>query len=159
MDKQQIILGLSLIVLLSCWQKGQNESNRDDFYTNRGGWDYARLPLVQPYEAMNTAPQDVGEWNITFHTELKNNAATNVKSVSIIDSVIFIQCGDSTLFKYQYVKSAWYIIGLKKKIEKGFLNEDELKTYISQNNLPTPKWYTMDSLAQIFSNDRKLPWQ
>lgn len=43
-------LGLCLTVLVCASCGKSNPSNRDPFYTSKGGWDYARMPLIKPYE-------------------------------------------------------------------------------------------------------------
>lgn len=157
-----IVLGLFLITFLGCnnvFKKNEKKVIQEEVYTSRGGWDWIRVPLLKPYEVKKIDPDiEKNTWVLNFKRQLRNHAATNVKQVNVIDSTIYIACGDSTLFDFQYVKSAWYIISLKKNYEIGFTVESEFIKFIQENNYTAPYWYDLDSLSNVLGMGAKLPW-
>jgi hypothetical protein len=158
MAKQQvIILGLLFATLCGCGNRSNNnEKKQDEFYTVTGGWDWMRVPLLKPYEAKKVDPKtETNQWSVAFE---RMPGATNVKSVAVNDSIIFLQCGDSTLLDYKYIKAAWFAIDVRTKTEKGFASEEEFTAYIKEKNYPAPHWHDIDSLSEVLGNKGKLPW-
>ena len=161
MDKRTVIV--LCIFLFSC---GRTESkhDQDNFYNNFGGADWIRIPLLKPYEVQKTDPEIASNsWVIQFQSPLLSSTY-NVKQVSVQDSVIYIISGkideknDSTILRNRNLPTAWYILDTKKKIEEGFSNEAEFKSYIQKNSYPTPNWLDIDSLSESVGKDGTLPW-
>jgi len=47
-----------IISLFSCTWVSHKQSNVDEFYTEKGEWDSARLPFIKPYEAVIVTKED-----------------------------------------------------------------------------------------------------
>jgi hypothetical protein len=160
-DKRTIIIPTLLALLLtSCRGQGEpkngNQKQVDEFYTVTGGWDWIRVPLLKPYEVKKIDPNiETNTWYIAYG---KIDNAINVKSVSVIDSIIYAYCCDSTLLDYKYVKSAWFIFDTKQDIKQGFPSEAEFNQYINDNKYPVPQWHDIDSLSKALGNGGKVPW-
>jgi len=161
MAKHQIVIFmLSFTLLCGCGNNtkssDKNEKRQEGFYNIKGGWDWISVPLLKPYEVKKIDPEiESSQWAVTFE---RIPGATNVKSVTVDDSIIYLLCGDSTLFDYQYVKAAWFVIDTKKQIEKGFANELEFRKYLQENKYPTPNWNNIDSLSEALSEGNQVPW-
>ncbi|ATL49379.1 hypothetical protein COR50_20575 [Chitinophaga caeni] len=151
-----------LSLLTSCWRQSDNGQAKDQqkqvdkFYTETGGWDWIRVPLIKPYEAKKIDPKlESSNWYISYG---KIDNAINVKDVSVIDSIIYAYCGDSTLLDYKYIKAAWFIFDVKKNIKQGFSSESEFDNYLQSNNYPKPHWQDIDSISEMLGNGGQVPW-
>jgi hypothetical protein len=52
----------------------------------------------------------------------------------------------------------WFLIIPSKKIELGFLNEAELKSYVEQYNIIKINWIQAQDLYNQFKDSECLPW-
>jgi hypothetical protein len=166
MDKREvIILGLSLILIGSCFNtkdKGK-EKKQDSFYSNTGGWDWVRIPLIKPYAAKKIDPRIKSNgWGIKLMSNLYQ--IDRAKKVSIQDSIIYVISGkisdqeDITAIGTHNFPTAWFIIDTKFKTEKGFPSKNTFDQYILNNGYPVPVWYDLDSLSNALEKGEKLPW-
>ena len=159
MDNRKIIICLITIlyVFYSCIGPKDKKKSKDDFYNTTGGWGWIRTPILKPYFAEKIDPRaENSTWVIKFQGYL--HEADNVESISVKDSFIYINCGDSNIYNSKYVENAWYVVDIRKNLETGFLNETEFNKYIKTNNIPTPTWKNIDSLSNLISHGKRLPW-
>ncbi len=128
-----------------------------DFYTRSSGWDYARLPLIEPYEATNVTGD---EWLLDndLINPSGNNSAGNISKIGVSKPYIFIYCDSTTLVNGQEVDCAWYIINADKNELSTFLTEKECNNYLSKRKITLPEMYEIDSLWNEFDKAEKLPW-
>ena len=131
----------------------------DDFYTTSRAFDFIRFPLIKPYQVMNI-PHQNEQWDITMVPQngMEDIRAGNVVKLSVVDSVIFAVCGDSTIYKDHWVKAAWFIIIPRQKKEESFLSEVDFNRYIKANKLPIPQWIEPARVWNEFDTSNKLPW-
>lgn len=130
----------------------------DDFYARSSGWDYIRLPLIEPYEATNITGD---EW--LLDNDLINpsgsNTAGNIYQVSVLKPYIFIYCDKPTLVDSHKVDSAWYIINTEKNELSTFLTYKEYNEYLREQKITRPEMYIIDSIWNEFDRTGKLPWK
>jgi len=135
----------------------------DEFYTVTGGWDYIRVPLIKPYEVKKVDPKvETNGWGIKLYSNLFQ--VDRAKRVDVRDSVIYVISGevneikDLTAIGTRNVSTAWFIIDVRTKTEKGFSSEEEFKAYIKENNYQAPHWHDIDSLSEELGKKGKVPW-
>ena len=145
-----------VLVLESCLSNNKNP--HDDFYIRSSGWDYRRLPLIKPYQAIST---DRETWiiNISEHSKLNQFSFSNVKKIAVIKDYFFVYCSDSTLFNGIRVKEAWFLVNPYKKTETGFLNKNDFDMYLKKNQIPKIEWYEIDETWKNFDDKIYLPWK
>lgn len=165
MDKRQIITWVLIIAITACWDAPKRQPERDDFYETKGGWDWIRVPLIKPYEALKIDPEvQTNPWVINlFSPNLVNT--DHVRKICVKDSILYIisgmvaGTGDSTSLGTRNLPTVWFIINSKQKTEKGFKSAKEFDKYIVENNYPLPDWHDIDTLFHNLSNGGKLPWR
>lgn len=173
MNKRPIVFATFLVMLFlltSCWGQSDNEQVKDQekevdkFYTETGGWDWIRVPLIKPYEAKKIDPKlETNGWGIKLQSKLFQ--IDKVKKIDVQDSVIFILSGkidngidDITAIGTLNVPTAWFVIDVKAKTEKGFSSASEFDKYLQSNNYPKPHWQDIDSISKMLGNRGQVPW-
>lgn len=166
MLSKKVILPV-LVLLASCSLPGTGSDRHiEDFYARAGGWDWKRLPLLDPYEIRLIDPEiERNSWLFEFKaTSLLGTQ--QVKKVAVADSIIYLRCGsinaldgDTTDIGTRRSGSAWFVIDVAKKTEVGFPEEAEYLAYLESHRYPQPRWLDLDSLHETFGKNKKLPWQ
>lgn len=154
-----IVLIVLLTYMLSGCGRSHSENDKDSFYTVSRAWSFIRFPLIKPYQGFHMF--NYKTWDITLvpQDNIEYIRAGNVIELSVIDSVIYAVCGDSTGFNDTcFVKAAWHIIIPKNKKEKSFLTESDFNQYIKNNKLPSPQWIKPETAWEEFNKEKKLPW-
>ncbi|RYE57186.1 MAG: hypothetical protein EOP48_06350 [Sphingobacteriales bacterium] len=167
MDKRAVVYAFLISVLFQACL-GDNAKKRqtvqeDEFYTEAGGWDWVRIPLIKPYQATTViSTNEKSIWNIDFK---KGLGTYNVRKIGVEDSTIYILSGrldDTenilTLLNNNNVPTAWYIIDTRSKVEKGFASEKEFDKYLISQGYKYPKWYDIDSLCEALGDGGEVPW-
>ncbi|WCT12059.1 hypothetical protein [Mucilaginibacter jinjuensis] len=108
-----------IIILINVFACNQGSGKKvDDFYTNKGGFDLARIPLVKPYEA--TTPSTKPNWIITSIDTNDIPAPVNgIEDIRVIKGIILAH-GKNTTVNYKPAKDAWFIIVPTKRLVAGF---------------------------------------
>lgn len=78
--------------------EGLNDILSTDFYSDSGGWDYRRVPLIAPYELLSTLKHDnIRVWFCIKRDNLNefggpalNTDRLSVEYVGIADSTIYL---------------------------------------------------------------------
>ena len=163
MDKRKMIL-LCLVLLLGCNYKYNSKQEKDTFYSEIGGFDWIRIPLLKPYAAEKIDPEiETHSWIIKFQSDKLYNTY-NVKRVAVEDSIVYVLSGtvdekkDTTIIGTRNVPTAWFVMDVRKKTERGFENEKEFSVYLKENDYPLPHWYGIDSLSNELGRGKELPW-
>jgi hypothetical protein len=154
MEKGAIkLLTYAMLLLLSgCWNKNEKNSKDKDNKSFSSDWNHARVPLINAYYLKKLNPRhEFNKWTMV----LKNKPGiTNVEQVDINNSIIYVCCGDSTLFDFQYVKAAWHIVDTKTDEENGFTDSTKFIDFIIEKKYPKPTWKNVDSLYNVTKNQR-----
>ena len=125
-----IIIFLILVIIISCSRNknkypfaNQKEKN---FYTNCGGFDYIRFPLIYPYDVQNA---DVGsdKWIIDLDLHELYNSIYKAKDVCVVDSIILAHSTSTNPIREGRKPLQWFVIVPSDSIEIGFSSETELK--------------------------------
>jgi len=154
------------LLLVACSACGSNGKQKQDFYARAGGWDWVRLPLLEPYEVRLVDPEiPQNSWLFEFKDPTLGGTQL-VKRVAIEDSIIYLRCGSITEFDRDTTNigstmspTAWFVIDVYMKTEEGFPEEAAYLAYLEEHHYPRPRWLDVDSLSDTFGKNKKLPWQ
>jgi hypothetical protein len=160
------ILWPLLLLLAACSGGGLTGHQKKDFYANAGGWDWKRLPLLEPYEIRLIDPEvKPNSWLFEFKATALLGTH-HVKKVAVEDSIIYLRCGSITEFDRDTTNigtrssaTAWFVIDVRKRTEEGFPEDAAFQAYLEEHHYPQPRWLEVDSLSETFGNNKKLPWQ
>ena len=160
MRARYIVIFLISFVISSCdllQNKAKMNNINDTFYSDLGGLDRPRIPLIKPYELLKISDS---EW----HLELQNPGLLvlsihNVKGVCIHDSLIAIYSKGEVEFQNKLHEKAWFIIEPRRGLEKAFENELTFNdAYSKSKNGQKIHFYSPDSLYKSFEEQRKIVW-
>ncbi|MBS7562774.1 hypothetical protein KHS38_00010 [Mucilaginibacter sp. Bleaf8] len=130
---------------------------KDEFYTGKGGWDYARFPLIKPYEARLVAGFD--NWIVRLDSTSYDGTVPNVKSLNIIGDSLIILYSKNTLLDGLPTKQSWYVILPARRIEKGFKNHEDYTSYLdSLGILQEPKLLDIHLVNKDFQHNDRINW-
>ena len=158
-----LILVCFVAILVSC--RGHRNkhifSSEDEkfFYTDCNGMDYIRFPLLMPYDVMCINFRGEKNWVTRLNQGFEFHHTINlIKEISVQNNIIFIH----SLSEHQIIDGEnpkqWFLIIPSKKIELGFLNEAELKSYVEQYNIIKINWIQAQDLYNQFKDSECLPW-
>jgi hypothetical protein len=143
--------------LTSCKQNSSRNASSDSFYTDKGSFDMARIPLIKPYEA--TTPSTNVNWIVaSIDTNDIPVTIEGTKELNITHGMILIHSVNTTL-NYQPVKEAWFIIFPKKRHIKGFESHKKYTDLLKQLGLINePKLYSLGKVFNYFDSHGKVNW-
>lgn len=125
--KQHIFLLITILSIVGCGSNSKNGKQSDEFYTDKGGIDLWRVPLIKPYEIVTLREGDWGARSVdTFDVPL---SMPGVRTVNVVDSVIFI-FGTKTILNGQEVEAAWFVIKSKNHKVWGFKDHQNYLNHI-----------------------------
>lgn len=141
-----------------------------DFYSDLGGWDYRRVPLIAPYELLSTLKHDnIRVWlcikrnNLyEFGGQRLDTDRLSVEYVGIADSTIYLSYSETfddiiggerhiALMSHRFV-----IIDVPTESIEWHETKDEWLNALNQRNIINPQLYQVDSLYDDFANNRRL---
>lgn len=151
-----------LFFLTSCRFLGHHDKDgskpvTDEFYTNQGGWDANRIPLLKPYEVVKLKGDST--WIMSLHTVSIDVSVTNVRGINVIDSVIVVHSGETNLRGGLRPKEAWFIILPGKSVEMGFAKREEFNKELLALHIDSIKFLSPDEIFARFVKDRKIDWR
>lgn len=158
MNTQQITLFLLSFALSGCKfsHKETKVNNSDDpFYSDLGGFDRPRIPLIKPYELLKVSGT---EWRLELQNpELLALSIHNVKGVDVKDSLILIYSEGGTEFLNKQHQKAWFIIEPGLGSEKGFSDERKFNNEVNKlrNEI---NFHSLDSLYKKFEKHKNIIW-
>ncbi len=140
------------------------------FFESSGGWDYRRIALIEPYQAVSI---DRKTWlvyqaekysvtptiRVTAGDELSETLAyvTNLK-LDVIDKRFIVAYAPNTWLDGERVNEVWVVIIPKKNIEKGFTNEEEFLAYLDDQGIDYPNLTDANELYKELGNKGYLIW-
>lgn len=160
MKAQYISLFLISFALSNCRfsQKETKVNNADDaFYSDLGGFDRPRIPLIKPYELLKVSGN---EWRLELQNpELLTLSIHNVKGVDKQDSLILIYSEGGTEFLNMQYQKAWFVIEPGVGSEKGFSDEKNFNKVVNRlRDGIKIHFHSLDSLYKKFEEHKKIMW-
>ena len=146
-----------------------NKQQQDEFYCifQNAHWDI--VPLIKPYAVWGNSPfYENGMW-VMGRADFPFESIQDVKYVSVRDSIIYVLTGvvgtvDSAVPKTARIGNymhytAWFVVDLKRNIEKEFSSEAQFKEYLDSNGYQSPHWLEIDSLSkELDMPGTQFPW-
>jgi hypothetical protein len=126
------------------------------FFESGGGWDYIRIPLIEPYQALSA---DEKTWSISLKTDsYRYQFSIDISELDVINSrFIATYCANCTLDGVQ-VDERWFIIIPEENIEIGFTKEEEFLTYLEDKGIDNPNLTDVNELYDEFVDKGYLEW-
>lgn len=155
-----IIIFIISFAISSCdflQNKSKMNNTNDTFYSDLGGLDRPRIPLIKPYELLKVSAT---EWRLELQNpDLLVLSIHNVKGVYIYDSLIAIYSKGEVEFQNKLHEKAWFLIEPRRGLEKAFENELTFNdAYSKLKNGQKIHFYSPDSLYKSFEEQRKIVW-
>jgi hypothetical protein len=150
-----ISLFINVWLLASCQNTTRHKTN-DVFYSSKGGFDYVRIPLIKPYEAVKLNGSK--EWLVNLKTATLQFSVSNIKEVTIVKGFILLH-GVDTFLKGSTIKEAWFIIIPSKHIELGFDKYDKFVNYLLANGFERdPGLHNVEEIYLEYMKMDKVNW-
>lgn len=179
------IVGFLMIMLLICGctrVKSKYESFKNwvaeaidasfqtDFYSDSGGWDYRRVPLIAPYELLSTLKhENIRVWFCIKRNNLNefggpglDTDRLSVEYAGIADSTIYLSYSEAfddiiggerhnALMSHRFV-----IIDVPTDSIEWHETKDEWLSALNKRNIINPQLHQVDSLYEDFANNNRL---
>lgn len=156
---RDVLPALFLIVLGLCGcGKASSPSNTDPFYTDKGGWDYARLPLLKPYEV----------WYLNDHYGLLRGdghvLVQNLVALGVDGEFAYGKAGSQDIEAGGKVYKGtnigdWFCLNLKGGKLAWYRSEEELSAFLSVKLSHKPdRAVAIQTLFQEFQQKGVCKW-
>ncbi len=156
-----IFLSILIMFFSCCGDKNKHifKTNAEkDFYTDYGGMDYSRFPLIFPYEVMN-ADFVEKKWIINLKIGYEfYNSIYKVKDIAVSNNIIFAHSTTINPVIEGRAPLQWFVIIPSKKIEIGFSTEMELLDYVKIFGISKISWKDVNDVSEEFKSSECLPW-
>lgn len=185
MNKCLKIVGFLMILLLICGctrVKSKYESLKNwvaeaiyapfqtDFYSDSGGWDYRRVPLIAPYELLSTLKHDnIRVWFCIKRNNLNefggpglDTERLSVEYAGIADSTIYLsysEAFDDIIGGERHnalMSPRFVIIDVPTDSIEWYETKDEWHEALNKRNITNPQLHHVDSLYDDFANNNRL---
>jgi hypothetical protein len=145
---------LLVFILAACNLSGRG--SKDPFYTDDGGLDYGRFPLIKPYEVASVE----NIWSIDLHatpskTSLHFISLHDISQIAVENQVIMVYAPSMALDER---KLSWFVLISDKNIETGFSTEAEFLNFVHSYGIENPDWLDPSSVFQTFVKTKCLKW-
>lgn len=130
------------------------------FFESTGGWDYRRIALIEPYQAVSI---DRKTWTIGLQRDELSVRyqtlayITNLK-LDVIDKKFIVAYAPNTWLDGERVNEVWVVIIPKENIEKAFTNEEEFLAYLDDKGVDQPNLTDANELYKELGNKGYLEW-
>ncbi len=127
------------------------------FFDDKGGQDYRRMALIQPYQAISINKD-------TWRIELKTNSIRyqdsihDITMLTVLDDGTIITYAFDTLFGGEPVKELWFIIIPTEGVERGFTTDEEFTTYLKEKGIENQNLIDANLLYDELLNDEQPSW-
>ena len=146
-----------LVISYSCNMKSNNES-RKGFYSNDGGWDYARIPLIEPFELIMLHGDSV--WSLNT-SKLPNYSGdmTPLDKFHVERNFIIghLQPYVDEEDKEFSTPERWFILNTSNHTLEELGNKERFNYRLDQLALSNKLIYANDVLSR-YRNGEFLPW-
>ena len=151
------VFGLFLLLasLLACSQNSKREV--DEFYTEHGEWDSARIPFIKPYEALIV--DEKHGWGMSLEAlDGGTSSFFNIKKAAVENGFILAYTG-STLMMGVEIKESWWVVSPSRKIEEGFSDEKQYWDYLKTLGFKKkPRLHDIRVIASYYEDHDMMDW-
>jgi len=154
---------LALFVLRSCVAFLDNVTSSWDiqstgvgFFESTGGWDYRRIALIEPYQAVSV---DKEMWGVDLKTDsFRYQTSVRATKLDVIDTRFIVTYSSNTTLEGKWVDELWFVIIPEESIEVGFTEEEKFLTYLKDNGIDNPNLTDVNELYEELINKGYLEW-
>ena len=132
-----------------------SQPSKPDFYESTGGWDFVRIPLIEPYQAKGVN----GSWEIKLkESSISFNRIGPLTRIFVIDQVILAEAQDGHIHARNIEGPVWYVIVPDQKIEIQFEDKEEFETYLSSLGITSYELHDVVEVHREFVDRGRLDW-
>jgi hypothetical protein len=159
MKRKKVLFSVFIcaVLLNSCdLFKGRNEISKDAFYTDKGGLDRPRIPLIKPYELLKVSSD---EWRMELlTTDLLALSVHNIKGVNVSKERILLYSEGGTEVRNNQYSQAWFIIDPSLGKEIVFFDNKQYADTLKSLGIIDTSLGLPNKLYQDFHNSGNLKW-
>lgn len=151
-----IAILLASFLLVSCHKS--NKPSGDPFFTDKGGWDYGRMPLIKPFEM----------WLLNQRYYILENGKNNFLvidpiSICIASNIVFGKAGNQDVNVNGKIYPAgnagpFFALYIDTHELKWFVNEGSLRNSIADLQVRTQAFRPVVGLFSAFQQTGKCSW-
>ena len=147
------LAAFSFSILSSC-------TLQDSFYTETGGVEYRRLPIIKPFE-VTTTPTNPDIWHYDFIQPPPNVYVQSfAQEICVIDSIIILKCSYGCNFSTHPSEKSYTIINSSTYEERIYENYEDAKSQIEKYGCKDDlKFFNISKIFSQFRRDGVLPWR
>lgn len=158
------IISIVSLTLISCSGSQSTDDSRalydsttsNTFYSKTTGFDYRRLPLLKPYEAMSIN-QKTWSIKLQLHSLRYQPSINDITQLGISGEVI-VSYSKDTLLEGESVADAWFIIIPANSIERGFSDYASMTAFLGEKRKAIPDLKDADQYYKTFIDGDRLDW-
>ncbi len=130
------------------------------FFKSTGGWDYRRIALIEPYQAVSidkktwTVGLEKDKLSVRFQSLVD---ITNLK-IDVIGKKVIVAYAPNTWLDGERVKEVWVVIIPEEDLEKAFTSEEEVLTYLKNRGINQPNLIDANELYKEYGDRGYLKW-
>ena len=133
-----------------------NPPKDKDFYNIFKGWDYKRIPLIEPYEAINTNGK---LWLINLRTQsIRYQFSAYATNLEVINGNVIIAHASDAPLAGSMNDEVWFVIIPNEKIEKGFKRQADLMAFLNRRKISHLNLTPADQLYEALLQKGFLKW-
>ena len=126
------------------------------FFESTGGWDYRRIPLIEPYQAVSS---DKKTWTIDLKTDsIRYQYSVSSTKLDVINDRFIITYAPNAALRGERFNEVWFVIVPEENIEKGFAKEEEFSAYLKDNGIDNPNLTDANKLYEELVTNGYLEW-
>jgi len=151
------VFGLLLLLTLLSACKQDSKHKVDEFYTEKGEWDSARIPFIKPYEAVIFGKEE--GWGMSLHSlEGEGSMINHIREATVVNRFVLIHT-DSTLLNGIEIKQSWWVVSPSRKIEKGFSDHQKYFTFLKALKFKKePRLHDIEVIASFYEDHDTMDW-
>jgi hypothetical protein len=158
-----IVAALALFALSSCVAFLDNVTDSPNvqptgeaFFESVGGWDYRRIALIEPYQAVSV---DGETWEMELRTDsYRYQTSVRVTRLSVISDRYIITYTPNTTLEGERVNELWFIVIPEDDVEVGFTNEEVFLAYLNDIGIGEPGLVDVNELYEELVSRGYLEW-
>ena len=128
------------------------------FFASRGGWDYQRIALIEPYHAIDTNSNDE-TWIIESIVESpRYSSSTGATKLNVINNKYIVTYIPNGVLEGKRFDEVWRVIIPDENVEVGFSSEAEFLVYLKDRGIDQPNLTSINKLYEELKEKGYLEW-
>jgi hypothetical protein len=128
------------------------------FFASRGGWDYRRIALIEPYHAIDTNSNDE-TWIIESIIDSPTySSSASATKLNVINNKYIVTYVPNDVLEGERFDEVWVIIIPDENVEEGFSSEEEFVAYLKDRGIDQPNLTSVNKLYEELKEKGSLEW-